>query len=78
MIDWLDTDEDHFFDIKGKQMQPAKLQETYVAFANADGGDLYIGIEDKKYDQNRVQGFSTKEGANYILAVLLEQTTLNC
>lgn len=70
----LSKEEDHFFDFKGKQILPSKLQESFVAFANADGGDLYIGIEDKKLQGNRVQPFAQKEEANNILAVLLEQT----
>lgn len=71
----LAADEDHFFDLKGKDIQPSKLQETFVAFANADGGELYIGLEDKKYKADRVRPFASKEEANAILAVLLEQTT---
>ncbi|WP_035225658.1 ATP-binding protein [Paracidovorax oryzae] len=71
----LAADEDHFFDVKGKEIQPSKLQETFVAFANADGGELYIGLEDKKYKGDRVRPFGNKEEANAVLAVLLEQTT---
>lgn len=69
------TQEDHFCDLKSKEIQPAKLQETFVAFANADGGDIYIGIEDQKYKGERVNPFHTKEDANAILSVLLEQTS---
>ncbi len=43
----LDLSEDHFNDVKSRRIKPNKLQETFVAFANSDGGDLYIGIEDK-------------------------------
>lgn len=68
------AEEDHFFDFKSKDIQPSKLQETFVAFANADGGDIYVGIEDKKYDGDRLRPFSAKEEANAIFAVLLEQT----
>ena len=71
----LASDEDHFFDFKSKNIQPAKLQETFVAFANADGGDIYVGVEDKKCQVDRLQPFAMKEEANAILAVLLEQTT---
>ncbi|HKT27486.1 ATP-binding protein [Dyella sp.] len=71
----LSIDEDHFTDLKSKDIQPAKLQETFVAFANADGGELYLGLEDKKYTGDRIRPFLTKEDANAILAVLLEQTT---
>ncbi|MBS1207649.1 MAG: putative transcriptional regulator [Proteobacteria bacterium] len=71
----LQAQEDHFFDFKSKDILPAKLQETFIAFANADGGDIYIGVEDKKYKGNRVQPFAAKEDANALLTVLLEQTT---
>ncbi len=70
----LAAEEDHFFDFKSKDIQPAKLQETFVAFANADGGDIYLGIEDKKYKGDRLRLYAAKEDANAILAVLLEQT----
>lgn len=71
----LAAEEDHFFDFKSKDIQPSKLQETFVAFANADGGDIYVGVEDKKCKGDRLQPFTAKEDANAILAVLLEQTT---
>lgn len=60
----LSIDEDHFNDVKSKRISPNKLQETFVAFANSDGGDLYIGIEDKKEVGNRLVGFSQQEEAN--------------
>ncbi|HLA33139.1 MAG TPA: RNA-binding domain-containing protein [Pseudomonas sp.] len=71
----LQLEEDHFNDFKSARIQPAKLQETFVAFANADGGDLLIGIEDKKHSGERICGFKEIEEANGILSTLLEQTT---
>lgn len=68
--DLLTKQEDHFNDFKSKQISPSKLQETFVAFANADGGDIWIGIEDEKY----VNGFGSKEQCNDILHTLLERT----
>jgi ATP-dependent DNA helicase RecG len=68
------AEEDHFLDTKSIDIQPSKLQETFVAFANADGGDIFLGIEDKKREGDRVRPFATKEDANAILSVLLEQT----
>jgi len=59
---------------KAKDIAPSKLQETFVAFANTDGGELYIGIEDSKYSGDRLRGFGNIEEANDILEVLLEQT----
>lgn len=70
----LKSEEDHFFDVKSKDISPAKLQETFVAFANADGGDIYIGIEDKKHEGNRERPYSNPEEANAAIKVLLEQT----
>jgi ATP-dependent DNA helicase RecG len=70
----LKLDEDHFNDLKSKRIAPAKLQETLVAFANSDGGDLYVGIEDKAEQGERVIGFQEPEEANGILATLLEGT----
>lgn len=70
----LELDEDHFNDVKSKRIAPGKLQETFVAFANADGGDIYVGIEDKKSEGDRLQGFQAPEEANSIISTLLEET----
>ncbi|HDU5649768.1 TPA: putative DNA binding domain-containing protein [Klebsiella aerogenes] len=70
----LNTVEDHFNDFKSKQIAPNKLQETFVAFANADGGNIYIGIEDAASDRERLSGFNEPEEANAIIATLLENT----
>lgn len=70
----LSLNEDHFNDVKSKRIHPAKLQETFVAFANSDGGDLYIGIEDKSEIGERVVGFANQEEANDIISTLLEET----
>lgn len=70
----LNTAEDHFNDFKSKQIAPNKLQETFVAFANADGGNIYVGIEDAASDRERLSGFNEPEEANAIIATLLEST----
>jgi ATP-dependent DNA helicase RecG len=70
----LGLNEDHFNDQKSKRIGPAKLQETFVAFANSDGGDLYIGVEDKETKGERIIGFAEQEEANAIIATLLEET----
>lgn len=70
----LSKNEDHFLDFKSKLVTPSKAQETFVAFANTDGGDLYIGIEDGKSQGERINGFNNLEEANDILKVLLEET----
>lgn len=70
----LALNEDHFNDVKSKRISPSKLQETFVAFANSDGGDLYIGIEDKSEKSERVIGFGEQEDANALISTLLEET----
>lgn len=50
------------------------MQKTFIAFANSDGGDLYIGIEDKKVSTDRLIGFAKIEDANDIIHTLLEET----
>lgn len=71
----LNLNEDHFNDVKSKRITPSKLQQTFVAFANSDGGDLYIGIEDKKEAGERLIGFDEQEDANALISTLLEDTT---
>ena len=70
----LGLSEDHFNDLKSRIIAPGKLQETFVAFANADGGDLWIGVEDSKTKGERMHGFKTVEEANDIFKTLLELT----
>lgn len=70
----LALNEDHFNDVKSKRINPGKLQQTFVAFANSDGGDLYIGIEDKSETGERVIGFGEQEDANGLISTLLEET----
>ncbi|MGK3969786.1 helix-turn-helix domain-containing protein [Sorangium sp. So ce118] len=67
--------EQHFWDFKSHQVAPAKLQKTVVAFLNADGGEIAIGIEDPKTGaslKERWQGFATQELANAHIQSLLQ------
>src|SRR3989339_1045848 len=69
--------ESHFFDKKSKDVGGTKLQKAVVAFANADGGELLIGIADDKeslISKERWQGFESIEKMNYILQVLFDIT----
>lgn len=40
--------ESHFLDFKSKELSGKGIQKIVTAFANADGGELYIGIKDEK------------------------------
>ncbi|MGC8494253.1 MAG: ATP-binding protein [Syntrophobacteraceae bacterium] len=57
--------EGHFLDLKSKNIQPSKLSRTLAAFANAEGGELFIGMsEDKSRGIFIWDGFSNEEAAN--------------
>ncbi|PAU89810.1 transcriptional regulator [Pseudomonas sp. WN033] len=70
----LSLGEGHFVDLKSKRINPAKLQQSFVAFANADGGELFVGIEDQSEPGERIVGFFNQEECNGILPTLLEET----
>lgn len=67
--------EDQFNDLKSRLIKPAACQKTYVAFANSDGGELYVGLEDHKHRGERINGFQNPEEANALVKHLLLSTT---
>jgi ATP-dependent DNA helicase RecG len=61
----LQLQEGHFADVKAIEVSPAKLSKAISAFANADGGELYIGVDEDKRNQTRSwRGFENLEAAN--------------
>ena len=61
----LDITEGHFSDVKAIEISPAKLTESVAAFANSDGGELYIGIDEIGVaKQRKWRGFPNVEAAN--------------
>lgn len=65
--------EDDFFDRKSERIKPHQLQDTAVAFANAEGGIIVVGIEDddgKGTPPSRWKGKVHIEGYNEIIANL--------
>ena len=67
------TQENYLNDIKAREIKPAKLSETISAFANAAGGDVYVGIEEDKISNTRTwHGFDDPEQANAISHVLFQ------
>lgn len=68
----LDLTEGQFSDLKGKEILPSSLTKTISAFANSDGGDLYIGINEQKVGSKKIRtwnGFNDIESANAHLQV---------
>jgi ATP-dependent DNA helicase RecG len=68
-------EESHVFDRKAVQVAGRAIQKVVVAFANADGGELLIGIADDKDEpdpQKRWQGASKLENLNAHLQSMFE------
>lgn len=68
-------EEDHFFDRKAAAIKGAKLQKVAVAFANADGGEAFVGITDVKDEpdpQKRWNGAPNIEDYNQHIQSLME------
>jgi len=58
-------EETHFCDLKSLDIAPGKLSRSIAAFANADGGELYIGIDEDRLSRTRHwRGFESVEAAN--------------
>jgi ATP-dependent DNA helicase RecG len=61
----LQYEEGHFLDLKAKEIAPAKLTRHISAFANADSGEIFIGIDEDKLTRIRSwRGFDSIEEAN--------------
>lgn len=64
----LDLREGHFSDLKSIDISPAKLSRSISAFANASGGELYIGIDETNagelFENRSWRGFPSQESAN--------------
>src|SRR5687767_2194854 len=71
----LNLDEGHFLDLKSIDIAPVNLTRTISAFANASGGELYIGIDEQIEADKKTRtwrGFPDSEAANGHIQ-LLEQ-----
>lgn len=69
VTDFICRQENHFFDRKSKTVDGKGIQKAISAFANADGGDVIIGIKDEKEGTNlsdRWDGFLKTEDCNFI------------
>lgn len=67
--------EGHFFDKKSAKVSGASLQKIVVALANAEGGDVAVGIEDDKTSPNpeqRWRGLATMEDFNGLIQAVHE------
>jgi ATP-dependent DNA helicase RecG len=66
----LKLEEGHFADLKAIEVTPAKLTRSLSAFANAEGGELFVGIDEQQRGRKRIwRGFDRIEAANSFFQV---------
>jgi ATP-dependent DNA helicase RecG len=65
----LELNENHFCDFKSKDIKATKITKHLSAFANADGGEMYLGIEERD-NKFYWDGFTSPEAANAHIQVL--------
>ena len=68
----LDRQESHFWDVKSARSGGAAIEKIGSCFANADGGEFLVGVEDSKVAAglDRWHGFRTIEDGNYVQQAL--------
>lgn len=62
----LKNDEGDYSDFISKKGSGVRIQEKIVEFANADGGSLFVGIDDKK-EKKKLGGFYYVEDASKVV-----------
>ena len=63
--------ENHFNDFKAKEISGKKLSKTVSAFANASGGEIYIGIREEADTKiKHWEGFDSIENFNSFIQIL--------
>lgn len=66
-----EIEENHFNDFKAKDISGQKFSKSISAFANASGGDIYLGIREENDTKiKHWEGFQHIEDANAFLQVL--------
>ena len=61
-------------DKKGKDIKPSKLSRTISAFANTNGGDVYLGLSHKEEKTEYFwDGFNNEEDINPFIEVITQQ-----
>jgi ATP-dependent DNA helicase RecG len=61
----LAIEEGHFVDLKAIDTSPAGLTRAIAALANAEGGELFIGVDEDTATKKRSwRGFANPEAAN--------------
>ena len=71
LVQLFQIEEDHFNDFKAKDITGKKFSKIISAFANASGGDIYLGIrEENETKIKHWEGFACIEDANSFIQVI--------
>lgn len=71
IISLFEIEENHFNDFKSKDIDGKKLSRTISAFANASGGDIYVGIREENDTKiKHWEGFKAIEDANGLVQMI--------
>lgn len=66
-----ELEENYFIDFKAKEIAGSKLSHTISAFANASGGEIYVGIREERDTKiKHWEGFESIEESNHLIQVL--------
>lgn len=74
----LERAEAQLIDFKDKRIQPAKLCNTISALANADGGEIFVGITELANHKFSWDGFKNEEEVNEVIKAVEDMLYLNC
>jgi len=69
----LSLQENHFRDLKAREIAPAKLTQSVSAFANSAGGEVFVGVGERALGAVKTrywEGFADVEAANGIFQAL--------
>lgn len=64
VAEFVGREEGHFLDFKARMVSPGKMTKALSAFANADGGELVIGVSELGPNAFEWDGFERIEDAN--------------
>ena len=71
VLQLFEIEENHFNDFKAKDITGKKLSKSISAFANASGGDIYVGIREENDTKiKHWEGFINIEEANSTIQVI--------
>jgi ATP-dependent DNA helicase RecG len=73
----IEREESHFWDFKSARSDGKVIQKIAVAFANSEGGEFMVGVEDEREANGltRWQGFATQEDANWVHTSLVKDVS---